>query len=90
MRILERIFQVIVFTVAGFMVWGGGFFWREAVIGNFTRTETYTLYKSLPPWPLGPRFCPVVDTGNYGLVMPCDFKPPFIWWLKRHGGSLSA
>jgi hypothetical protein len=83
MRILERVFQVAVFAVAGFMVLGGGFFWREALADNFTRSETYTLYKSLPPPPLGPRFCPVVDSGRYGLVMPCNFQPPFVWWLQH-------
>ena len=84
MHILERIFQVTVFVVALFMVLGGGFFRREAMAGNFTETQTYTLYKSLAPPPTGPRFCPVVDTGRYGLVMPCDYKPPFIWWLQHH------
>jgi len=68
MRILERVFQVTVFVIAGFMVLGGGFFWREALADNFTRTQTYTLYKHLTPPPLGPRFCPVVDTGTYCLV----------------------
>jgi hypothetical protein len=65
MRIVERIFQVTVFVVAVFMVLGGGFFWREFLGNNFSRSETYTLYKSLP-----------------GLVLPCDFKPPFIGWLQ--------
>jgi hypothetical protein len=87
MRILERIFQATVFTVAGFMVLGGGFFWREALADNFTRSETYTLYKSLPSPPTGPRFCPLVDTGTYGLVLPCDYKPPFVWWLQHHKGQ---
>ena len=83
MRIAERIFQVAVFVVAGFMVLGGGFFWRQAQAGDFTRSETYTLYKSLPPPPAGPRFCPVVETGSYGLVLPCDYRPPFVWWLQH-------
>jgi hypothetical protein len=83
MRILERIFQVTVFTVAAFMVLGGGFFRRESLVDNSSRSETYTLYRSLPAPPLGPRFCPVVDTGKYGLVLPCDFKPPFVWWLQH-------
>ena len=55
MRILERIFQVTVFVVAGFMIWGGGIFWRQAVADNYTQTQTYTLYKALTPPPLGPR-----------------------------------
>ena len=83
MRIAERVFQLAVFVVAGFMVLGGGFFWRQALAGDFTRSETYTLYKSLPPPPAGPRFCPVVETGSYGLVLPCDYRPPFVWWLQH-------
>lgn len=85
MRIVERIFQAIVFVAAGFMVLGGGFFWRQALAGDYTESQTYTLYKSLPPPPAGPRFCPVVDMGSYGLVMPCDYKPPFVWWLQHRG-----
>ena len=83
MRIVERIFQVTVFTVAAFMVWGGGFFWRDHLPDNFTRTVTYTLYRSLPPAPIGPRFCEMVQVGDYGLVRPCDLMPPFVWWLKK-------
>jgi hypothetical protein len=85
MRIAERVFQAIVFVVAGFMVLGGGFFWRQALAGDVTESQTYTLYKSLPPPPAGPRFCPVVDRGSYGLVLPCDYKPPFVWWLQHRG-----
>ena len=83
MRIVERIFQLTVFVVAGFMAWGGGFFWREQLADNFTRTNIYTLYRTLPPPPVGPRFCQLVDTGKYGLVGPCNFVPPFVWWLER-------
>ena len=83
MRIAERIFQVTVFVIAGFMVWGGGFFWRDQLADNFTRTNTYTLYRTLPPPPVGPRFCPLADTGKYGLVGPCNFVPPFVWWLEK-------
>jgi hypothetical protein len=86
MRIVERIFQVTVFAVAIFMVLGGGFFWRESLGDNFSRSETYTLYKSLPAPPLGPRFCPVAETGKYGLVLPCNFEPPFVWWLQHRKG----
>jgi hypothetical protein len=83
MKILERVFQVAVFVIAAFMIWGGGFFWRQAVADNYTQTQTYTLYKSLTPPPRGPRFCPVADTGSYGLVLPCNFVPPFVWWLQH-------
>jgi len=86
MRFAERVFQVAVFAIAGFMVLGGGFFWRQALAGNFTESQTYTLYKNLPSPPAGPRFCPVVDAGGYGLVLPCDYKPPFVWWLQHRAG----
>jgi hypothetical protein len=82
-RIAERIFQITVFVIAGFMVWGGGFFWRDLVADSVTRTNTYTLYRTVPPPPVGPRFCPLVDSGKYGLVGPCNFEPPFVWWLER-------
>ena len=83
MRIAERIFQLTVFVVAVFMIWGGGFFWRELLPGDYTRTNTYTLYRTVPAPPVGPRFCPLVDTGRYGLVGPCNFVPPFVWWLEK-------
>ena len=35
MKILERVFQVTVFVVAAFMIWGGGFFWRQAAGRQF-------------------------------------------------------
>jgi hypothetical protein len=82
-HILERIFQVTIFVIAGFMVVGGGFFWREPLANSFTRSVTYTLYRRLPVAPVGPRFCPILDGGSYGLVLPCDFKPPFVWWLQH-------
>ena len=63
--------------------WGGGFFWRQAVADNFTQTQTYTLVQGADPAAAGAGFCPVVDTGDYGLVLPCDFKPPFVWWLQH-------
>ena len=83
MRIFERLFQITVFVVAGFMAWGGGFFWRDHLPDNGTRTMTYTLYRTLPPAPVGPRFCEMVEAGDYGLVRPCNFVPPFVWWLEK-------
>ena len=82
-QIGHRIVQICLFVFSGFMLWGGGVFWRESLPDNVTRTNTYTLYRTLPPPPLGPRFCPLVDTGKYGLVGPCNSVPPFVWWLER-------
>jgi hypothetical protein len=79
----ERIFQVVIFTGAAFMALGGGFFHEARLESNATRTVTYTLYKSLPPPPQGPYFCKAVTVGDYGLMLPCDYKPPFVWWLQR-------
>jgi hypothetical protein len=41
------------------------------------------LYRTVPPPPAGPSFCPFLDTGQYGFVGPCNFVPPFVWWLEK-------
>jgi hypothetical protein len=82
MHIAERIFQIAVFAAAVFMAWGGGLSRWESLPGEATRTVTYTLYRTLPLPPTGPAFCKILTVGDYGLVMPCDFKPPFIGWLQ--------
>ncbi len=79
----QRMLPLILFAFSGFMLWGGAFFWRELLPDNVTRTNTYTLYHGLSPPPVGPRFCPFLDTGTYGFVGPCDFQPPFVWWLEK-------
>ena len=79
----QRVFQVVVFSLAGCMALGGGFFHDEALPAGLTRTVTYTLYKSLPPPPDGPSFCKAVQVSDYGLMRPCDWQPPFIWWLQH-------
>jgi len=63
MHIVERVFQIVVFMVAAFMAWGGGFSRWESLPGEATRTVTYTLYRTLPPPPQGSSrtpepFCP--------------------------------
>ena len=79
----HRIVQVVLLVFSVFMLAGGGFFWREARPDNAVLTNTYTLYRTMPPPPAGPRFCPFADVGNYGLVRPCNFVPPFVWWLEK-------
>jgi len=81
--IYRWIFIVVVGGWCAFMILGGGFFWTEPLPGNVTKTLTYTLYSRLPPPPTGPRFCSHVLFGRYGVVMPCDYEPPFLWWLRR-------
>jgi hypothetical protein len=79
----HRVIQVVVLGFCGLVVMGLGFFHREMLENNVTRTATFTLYKNLPPPPRGPAFCPLVSLGNYGVSAPCDFQPPFIWWLRH-------
>ena len=66
MRIVERIFQITVFVVAGFMAWGGGFFWRELLADNVIRTNTYTLYRTLPP----PPRSALLSAGRHRQIWP--------------------
>ena len=81
----HRIVQFVLLGFSLFMLWGGGVSWRDTLLDGSVRTTTYTLYRTVPPPPVGPRFCPFADIGKYGLVGPCDFVPPFVWWLeKRH------
>jgi len=81
--VVERIFQFLVFGLAIFMVCGGGFSRWESLPGEGIRTVTYTLYRTLPPPPQGPTSCKILTAGDYGLVMPCDYQPPFVWWLQH-------
>ena len=83
MHIAERIFQIAVFMVAAFMAWGGGFSRWESLPDEATRTVTYTLYRTLPSPPAGPAFCEFLTLGDYGLVTPCNYQPPFVWWLQH-------
>ena len=83
MIIFQRIFVIVVGGWCLFMIWGGGFFWTESLPGNVIKTETYTLYPKLSPPPQGPRFCSHLVFAPYGIVMPCNFEPPFVWLLLR-------
>lgn len=84
--IYRWIFMVVVGGWCAFMILGGGFFRTEALPNNVTKTLTYTLYAKLPPPPKGPAFCQHFLFGRYGVVMPCDYEPPFLWWLRRGNG----
>jgi hypothetical protein len=79
----HRIIQVVLLVFSVYMLWGCGVFWRDQLPDNVTRTTTYTLYRTVPPPPAGPRVCPFVDAGTYGLVGPCNFVPTFAWWLEK-------
>jgi hypothetical protein len=79
----HKIIQYVLLTFSLFMLCGGGVFWRDTLEGGATRTTTYTLYREVPPPPVGPRFCHFAEVGTYGLVGPCNFVPPFVWWLEK-------
>ncbi len=79
--IVHRIVQIVVGGFCIFMIIGGGFARRERVEGG-VRTTILTIYKALPPPPAGPSYCSILDYADRRLVLPCDFKPPFIGWLE--------
>ena len=45
----HRIVQLVLLAFSLFMLWGGGFFWRDTLAGTVSRTTTYTLYRTVPP-----------------------------------------
>ena len=55
---------------------------REILPDGAVRTAMRTVYWGLPPAPAGPSYCSILNFGSYALVLPCDFKPPFIGWLQ--------
>jgi hypothetical protein len=79
--IAQRLFQIVVGGFCLFMAAGGGIAHHTAEATG-TRTTIFTIYKNLPPAPLGPSYCSIFDYGVRGLVLPCDFKPPFVGWLQ--------
>ena len=79
--IAHRIFQAVGLVFILFFVLGGGIGHRQ-IVPDGVRTTILTLYKSLPPPPKGPAYCPQLDNGDYAVMAPCDFKPPFIGWLE--------
>ena len=77
-----RIVAVILWTAVVIGAAGGQFIKRDALPDGMIRTQTLTLYKTLPPAPVGPRFCPVMNYGEYAMAFPCNFRPPFVDWLE--------
>ena len=80
--VIQRFVQIVGGLFILYMAAGGGFAHREPVGDNSVRTTILTLYPKLPPPPAGPAYCSILDFGDRGLVLPCDFKPPFIGWLQ--------
>lgn len=65
---------------------GGAFVERENLPNGLYNRYTLTMYKTLPPPPKGPNYCDFLTAGDYALARPCDWKPPFIWWLQHRKG----
>lgn len=84
---VHRLLQILLLVFCVPMLWGARFIHAEHRDDEHrTATYTYTLYSTLPPSPEGPSFCRDVAEGNYAVEMPCDWKPPFLWWLERRLG----
>jgi hypothetical protein len=83
MTILLRVIAIAIWTVCIYGVLGGAFAYREDLPSGLYNRYTLTMYKTLPPPPKGPAYCDFLAMGAYALAYPCDFKPPFIWWLQH-------
>ena len=79
----HQVVQAVLLFFSLYMLCGFGVSWQEVLPDGRTKTTTYTLYRTVPPPPVGPRFCTFVTAGTYGAVGPCNFVPPFIWWLEK-------
>lgn len=82
MMVVQRTIQVVGIAFIVFMVCGGGFAQHQALADGAVRTTILTMYPRLSVPPGGPSYCDIADYGDRALVLPCDFKPPFIGWLE--------
>lgn len=65
-----------------FSALGGAFTYQENLPSGLYNRYTLTLYKTLPPPPLGPAYCDFLTVGPYALAFSCNGKPPFVGWLQ--------
>ena len=79
----HKVVQAALLFFSVYMLCGFGVSWRDTLPSGVIKTTTYTLYRTVPPPPEGPRFCQFVTVGTYGAVGPCNFVPPFVWWLEK-------
>ena len=77
-----RIVAVMLWVVVLYGVAGGGFAYRENLPSGLYNNYMIMVYTRLPPAPKGPSYCNILHAGAFSLVLPCDFKPPFIGWLQ--------
>jgi hypothetical protein len=81
--IILRTIAIVIWTVCIYGALGGSFAYHEDLADGGSKSFLLTMYKTLPPPPKGPSYCPFLTMGDYALARPCDWKPPFIWWLQH-------
>ena len=82
-EMILKAMAIVIWTVCIYGLLGGAFAWRENQPNGLYNHYTLTMYKTLPPPPKGPSYCNFLEIGDYALARPCDWKPPFIWWLQH-------
>jgi hypothetical protein len=78
-----KVLATVIWTVCVYGLLGGAFVYRETLPSGLYNRYTLTMYKTLPPPPKGPRYCEFLTVSDYSLARPCDWKPPFVWWLQH-------
>jgi hypothetical protein len=82
MSVVVRTVAAAIWTICIYGILGGAFVYREDLSSGLYDSYMLTMYKTLPPAPLGPAYCNFLNLGSVALALPCDFKPPFIGWLQ--------
>ena len=82
-EMILKVMAIVIWTVCLYGLLGGAFAWRESLPSGLYNRYTLTMYKTLPPPPRGPSYCNFLEVGDYALARPCDWKPPFVWWLQH-------
>lgn len=83
MPVWMRFAVTAIWTVCIYGILGGSFVYRENLPSGLYNSYMLTMYKTLPPAPRGPAYCNFLPVGSVALALPCDFKPPFVWWLQH-------
>ena len=82
-EVILKVIAIVVWTVCIYGLLGGSFAWREDQADGRHNDYLLTMYKTLPPARQGPAYCHFLELGSYALARPCDWKPPFVWWLQH-------
>lgn len=82
-EIALKVIAIVIWTVCIYGLLGGSFAHRETLPDGRYNSYLLTMYKTLPPAPRGPAYCNFLDIGDYALARPCDWTPPFVWWMQH-------